>query len=57
MNKEELRDWLLGNCVNDNGDLVISDIDLSEFKGKVYLTGWGYIILMATLITYISGKT
>lgn len=40
MNKDELRDLLLENCVNDNGDLVICDIDLSDFKGKVYLTGW-----------------
>ena len=28
MNKEELRDLLLENCVNDNGDLVICNIDL-----------------------------
>lgn len=40
MNNEEKRDWLLENCVNEAGDLVICDIDLSKFKGKVYLTGW-----------------
>ena len=40
MNNEELRDLFLENCVNKDGDLVISDIDLSKFKGKVYLTGW-----------------
>ena len=43
MNKRklnELRDLLLENCLNENGDLVISDIDLSDFKGKVILKGW-----------------
>lgn len=40
LTNDELRDLLLENCVNDNGDLVICDIDLSDFKGKVYLTGW-----------------
>mgnify|MGYP000920153857 CR=1 FL=1 len=40
INDEELRDLLLENCVNDNGDLVISNIDLSEFKGNVILDGW-----------------
>lgn len=40
MNNDELRDLLLENCVNDNGDLVICDIDLSDFKGNVILNGW-----------------
>lgn len=43
MNKRklnELRDLLLKNCLDENGDLVISDIDLSKFKGKVILSGW-----------------
>lgn len=42
MNKtnNEKRDWLLGNCVNENGDLEICDIDLSKFKGNVILKGW-----------------
>jgi len=38
--KQEIKDWLLGNCVDENGDLVICDIDLSDFKGNVILSGW-----------------
>ena len=40
MNKRKLRDLLLGNCVNEDGNLVICDIDLSDFKGIVMLSGW-----------------
>ncbi len=40
LTNDEKRDWLLENCVNDNGDLVICGIDLSKFKGKVVLIGW-----------------
>lgn len=36
----ELRNLLLKNCLDDNGDLVISDIDLSKFKGNVILKSW-----------------
>ena len=38
--KQEIKKWLLENCLNDNGDLVICDIDLSDFKGNVILSGW-----------------
>ena len=40
LTNDEKRDWLLENCVNKNGNLVISDIDLSKFKGNVILSGW-----------------
>ena len=40
LTNDEKRDWLLENCVNKNGNLVISDIDLSDFKGNVILKGW-----------------
>lgn len=40
LTNEEKRDWLLENCQNENGNLVIRDIDLSDFKGKVILNGW-----------------
>ena len=40
LTNDELRDLLLENCVNENGDLVICDIDLSKFKGNVILKGW-----------------
>ena len=48
--KQEIKKWLLENCLNDNGDLVICDIDLSDFKGNVILNGWkigraGYVDL------------
>ena len=38
--KQEIKKWLLENCQDKNGDLVIRDIDLSDFKGKVILKGW-----------------
>lgn len=33
----EIRDWLLENAVDNEGDLVLSDLDLSNFNGNVYI--------------------
>lgn len=37
MTKNELRDWLLNNCVDANGDLNLSDLDFSDFEGDIYI--------------------
>ena len=34
---EEIRDWLLENAVDDLGDLYLSELDLSNFNGNVYI--------------------
>ena len=34
---EEIRDWLLANAVDDKGDLILSELDLSNFNGDVYI--------------------
>lgn len=33
----KIRDWLLENAVDENGDLVLNDLDFSEFAGDVYM--------------------
>ena len=38
--KQEIEKWLLENCVDENGNLVIRNIDLSKFKGNVILDSW-----------------
>ena len=40
LTNDELRDLFLENCVNKDGDLVICNVDLSDFKGNVILKGW-----------------
>lgn len=35
--KQEIRDWLLENAVNDLGALDLSDLDFSNFDGDVYI--------------------
>lgn len=35
MTKEEIRDWLLKNCVDEKGDLNLRDLDFSDFDGNV----------------------
>ena len=34
---EEIRDWLLENAVDDEGDLYLSYLDFSNFDGDVYI--------------------
>ena len=34
---EELRNYLLENCVNERGDLILNGLDFSEFDGDVYI--------------------
>lgn len=35
--KQEIRDWLLENAVGFSGNLDLSDLDLSDFDGNVYI--------------------
>ena len=35
----EIRDWLLKNAVDRYGDLMLGNLDLSEFAGDVYIDG------------------
>lgn len=34
---KEIRDWLLENAVDDKGDLILSDLDFSDFDGNVFI--------------------
>ena len=36
---EEIRDYLLENRVDEDGDLMLDDLDFSTFYGDVYITG------------------
>ena len=36
---EEIRDWLLENAVDVDGDLYIDGLDFSNFDGDVYISG------------------
>lgn len=35
--KEEIRDWLLENAVDHDGDLMLENLDFSDFDGDVYI--------------------
>lgn len=35
--KTEIRDWLLNNAVDKEGDLMISGLDFSDFDGDVFM--------------------
>lgn len=37
LTKQEIKDWLLKNAVNDEGDLDLSDLDFSDFDGDVLI--------------------
>ena len=32
-NKEEIKEWLLKNAVDEDGDLNLSELDFSDFAG------------------------
>ena len=34
---KEIRDWLLKNAVDNEGDLYLNGLDLSNFNGNVYI--------------------
>lgn len=35
--KQEIRDWLLENATDDEGNLDLSDLDFSNFNGNVLI--------------------
>lgn len=35
--KEEIKKWLLENCVDEQGNLNLSGLDFSDFDGDVYI--------------------
>jgi len=37
--EKEIRDWLLENAVDDNGDLNLKNLDFSDFDGDVHIGG------------------
>ena len=36
--KTEIRDWLLENAVDEDGDLMLDDLDFSDFDGDVHIS-------------------
>ena len=36
--KTEIKEWLLDNAVDEDGDLMINDLDFSDFEGGVYIS-------------------
>jgi transcription termination factor Rho len=36
--KEEVRDWLLENCMDEDGDLDLKNLDFSKFNGDIYIS-------------------
>lgn len=38
LSKAEIKKWLLENCVDTNGDLILSGLDFSDFDGDVYIS-------------------
>ena len=35
--KEEIKQWLLKNCIDKKGNLNLSDLDFSDFNGNIYI--------------------
>lgn len=35
LSKEEIKQWLLENCVNERGNIDLSGLDFSDFDGNV----------------------
>ena len=35
--KEEIKKWLLENCVDEDGNLDLSGLDFSDFEGSAYI--------------------
>lgn len=33
----KIRDWLLDNCVDEDGDLMLDYLDFSNFDGSIYI--------------------
>ena len=40
LSREEIKKWLLDNCVDCNGDLNLSDLDFNDFEGDIFINRW-----------------
>ena len=40
ISRGELKEFILKNCVNENGDIYLSKLDFSDFDGDVYIDSW-----------------
>ena len=38
LSKEKIKEWLLRNAVDEDGDLNLSGLDFSDFAGDVYIS-------------------
>lgn len=36
--KEEIKKWLLENCIDENGDLDLRNLDFRDFDGDIYIS-------------------
>ena len=36
--REEIKSWLLENCVDEDGSLDLSELDFSDFEGNVHIS-------------------
>lgn len=45
-NNKEIKEWLLANCVNYDGDLDLRELDFSDFDGDILIS---YLIVKKDL--------
>lgn len=38
--KNEIKNWILENCINSNGNIDISNLDFSDFEGSIDRGWW-----------------
>lgn len=38
--KEEIKKWLLKNCIDEDGTLCLRGLDFSDFDNDIYIDGW-----------------
>lgn len=38
--KEEIKQWILNNCVDNGGDIDLRGLDFSDFGGDIYASRW-----------------
>lgn len=40
LSNKEIKKWMLENCVDSDGDLVLGNLDFSDFDGDIYMSDW-----------------
>lgn len=53
---QEIKEWLLNNCVDSEGDLDISDLDFSDFDGNIFRGKWKVKKNMFQTMNKVSGN-